>query len=475
MTHPGPHDSRLQDLQSVRETIVYQARPPVRGQRRLMKESQMQPASPQSLQRGPSSLRTTIALQPEHLNRSTDRRFFENWPEFNKPPGDTEPAVDRYSSAAIQRQQLQLRLEQEQQDRDSVLRNYHDAQRRARLAQLSQVSRQQSLSSAQHMTRRTNSTLQPLPLVPRTGREQYQLPDRMDRDESRLANSVFSPRVAQEQVVVLPEEMFTDHASAFGEPTSPLGRRNSPVVEPAAQVAELTSPLVMSPRVDAAHDANLRAPVVVKQPIWKKCFGEVVIDMETGKRRRRRGVKMCTRRDIADLLLALVGIAVTMTLLSILHYWIFQNASNRKTAEFVMLVSSFGGAVTMVFFDPTSPMSQPWSLLIGHALGGVYGVAGRDLDALRLRNGGDENGVFTVPLVVVMLTATSMYILQCWHPPAVSYALVVYFAQTGPLHALRYWSILLPGLSGAGIIVLCALCFNNAMPYSWRHYPVYWI
>eukprot|EP00397_Hematodinium_sp_SG-2012_P068485 GEMP01111497.1.p1 GENE.GEMP01111497.1~~GEMP01111497.1.p1 ORF type:complete len:116 (+),score=14.54 GEMP01111497.1:256-603(+) len=72
MTHPGPHDSRLQDLQSVRETIVYQARPPVRGQRRLMKESQMQPASPQSLQRGPSSLRTTIALQPKKQVNQTD-------------------------------------------------------------------------------------------------------------------------------------------------------------------------------------------------------------------------------------------------------------------------------------------------------------------------------------------------------------------------------------------------------------------
>ncbi|WAJ39788.1 HPP family protein [Pseudomonas sp. GOM7] len=121
-----------------------------------------------------------------------------------------------------------------------------------------------------------------------------------------------------------------------------------------------------------------------------------------------------------------------------------------------LLLGSFGASCVLVFGYPDLPFSQPRNVLLGHVLSSLVGLLclhllGPDIWSLAIAVGS--------AIALMMLTRSV-------HPPAGSNPVIIFLAQPG-------WGFLLfPTLSGALILILLALLYNNATRSG--RYPKYW-
>ncbi len=105
-----------------------------------------------------------------------------------------------------------------------------------------------------------------------------------------------------------------------------------------------------------------------------------------------------------------------------------------------LLLGSFGASCVLVFGFPDLPFSQPRNVLLGP---GVWSLA-----------------------IAVGSAIALMMLTRSVHPPAGSNPVIIFLTQPG-------WSFLLfPTLSGALILILVALLYNNATRPG--RYPKYW-
>jgi CBS-domain-containing membrane protein len=127
--------------------------------------------------------------------------------------------------------------------------------------------------------------------------------------------------------------------------------------------------------------------------------------------------------------------------------------------ENIFLIGSMGASAVLVFAAIQSPLAQPRNLIGGHVISAIIGVTVCKLvpDIVWLR----------APLAVA-LAITAMQMTKTLHPPGGATSLI---AVTGSarLQALGYWYVLWPVLSGALILLVVALIFNNMTDY--RKYP----
>ncbi len=130
--------------------------------------------------------------------------------------------------------------------------------------------------------------------------------------------------------------------------------------------------------------------------------------------------------------------------------------------EFKILPSfiiPFGASAVLVFAAPSAPFSQPRNVILGHLIAAVVGVAVYSLFpvtswwTLLLANG---------------ITIFLMVLLKAVHPPAGATPLLPVISGIS-----NFTWVLAPVLTGAIIIVLTGLIYNNL--YKKRRYPVYWI
>ncbi|VXD00406.1 HPP family protein+B94 [Pseudomonas sp. 8Z] len=121
-----------------------------------------------------------------------------------------------------------------------------------------------------------------------------------------------------------------------------------------------------------------------------------------------------------------------------------------------LLLGSFGASCVLVFGFPDLPFSQPRNVLLGHLLSSLVGLL-----CLHLLG----PGVWSLAIAVGSAIALMM-LTRSVHPPAGSNPVIIFLTQPG-------WSFLLfPTLSGALILVLVALLYNNATRAG--RYPKYW-
>jgi CBS-domain-containing membrane protein len=127
--------------------------------------------------------------------------------------------------------------------------------------------------------------------------------------------------------------------------------------------------------------------------------------------------------------------------------------------ENVFLIGSFGASSVLVYGAIQSPLAQPRNLVGGHVVSAIIGVTVAFLlpDIIWL----------TAPLAVAGSIVAMQY-TKTLHPPGGATALI---AVTGSekIKALGYWFVLSPVLSGAMILLIVALIFNNMTPH--RKYP----
>lgn len=130
------------------------------------------------------------------------------------------------------------------------------------------------------------------------------------------------------------------------------------------------------------------------------------------------------------------------------------------TTENIFLIGSFGASAVLVYGAIQSPLAQPRNLVGGHVVSAIVGVTVGKLlpDVIWL----------TAPTAVAF-SIVAMQITRSLHPPGGATALI---AVSGgqQITQLGYLYVLTPVFSGALILLLVALLFNNITKK--RHYPV---
>lgn len=161
-----------------------------------------------------------------------------------------------------------------------------------------------------------------------------------------------------------------------------------------------------------------------------------------------------TLLDYKEHFWAFIGSFVGMGTIAWLQYRAFPEQ------DFVFLIGSFGASCVLVYGVIQSPLAQPRNLIGGHVISAIIGVTMQKLlpDMIWL----------SAPLAV-SLSIVMMQVTKTLHPPGGATALI---AVTGSpqIKALGYEYVLNPVLSGATILLIAALIFNNITKN--RQYPL---
>lgn len=154
------------------------------------------------------------------------------------------------------------------------------------------------------------------------------------------------------------------------------------------------------------------------------------------------------------------------------HFWSFVGAFigvfsiayiqslSLPSLENVFLIGSFGASAVLVYGAIQSPLAQPRNLVGGHVVSAIVGVTVAKVlpDILWI----------TAPTAVA-LSIVTMQVSRTLHPPGGATALIAVSGGT-KIASLGYIYVLSPVLSGALILLIVALVFNNITKK--RHYPV---
>lgn len=125
----------------------------------------------------------------------------------------------------------------------------------------------------------------------------------------------------------------------------------------------------------------------------------------------------------------------------------------------VYLIGSFGASSVLVYGIIQSPFSQPRNLVGGHLISAFIGVTIHKLV---------PDIIWIAAPLAVSLSIVMMQITKTLHPPGGATALIAIIGSD-KIKDLGYIYVLSPVLSGAIILLIVALIFNNMT--SKRQYP----
>jgi CBS domain-containing membrane protein len=128
-------------------------------------------------------------------------------------------------------------------------------------------------------------------------------------------------------------------------------------------------------------------------------------------------------------------------------------------AENIFLIGSFGASSVLIYGAIQSPLSQPRNLIGGHLICALVGVSVYKFA---------PDIVWVKAPLAVALSIVLMQVTKTLHPPGGATALIAIIGSEKIKH-LGYWYVLSPVLSGALILLIVALVFNNIT--SNRKYP----
>ena len=123
----------------------------------------------------------------------------------------------------------------------------------------------------------------------------------------------------------------------------------------------------------------------------------------------------------------------------------------------VWYIAPMGASSVLLFAVPSSPLAQPWNVLVGNTLAGILGVS----CALWLP---DLTAAFSVAVgvaIFLMLSTDSL------HPPSGAVAITAVLGGDA-VHALGYHFVFYPVLLNSVLLLLFAIGFNRLRG---KHYP----
>ncbi len=127
--------------------------------------------------------------------------------------------------------------------------------------------------------------------------------------------------------------------------------------------------------------------------------------------------------------------------------------------ESLFLIGSFGASSVLIYGEIQSPLAQPRNLIGGHVVSAFIGVTVFKFlpDVLWL-----------AASLAVALSIVAMQYTKTLHPPGGATGLIAVIGGEN-IKELGYWYVLTPVLTGALILLVVALVFNNIT--SNRCYP----
>lgn len=153
------------------------------------------------------------------------------------------------------------------------------------------------------------------------------------------------------------------------------------------------------------------------------------------------------------------------------HFWTFISSfagialigllNNRyfSAADNLFLIGSFGASSVLIYGIINSPLAQPRNLIGGHVICALVGVTMHKLI---------PHEIWLAAALSVSISIVLMQITKTLHPPGGATALIANIGSE-KIKALGYLYVLSPVLSGAMILLLIAVLFNNMTNH--RHYP----
>jgi len=125
----------------------------------------------------------------------------------------------------------------------------------------------------------------------------------------------------------------------------------------------------------------------------------------------------------------------------------------------LFLIGSFGASSVLIYGTINSPFSQPRNLIGGHLVCAVVGVTVHKLI---------PGEVWLSSALSVSVAIVLMQITKTLHPPGGATALIANIGSA-KIHALGFFYVLSPVLTGVMVLFLVAMICNNAT--SHRSYP----
>ncbi len=125
----------------------------------------------------------------------------------------------------------------------------------------------------------------------------------------------------------------------------------------------------------------------------------------------------------------------------------------------LFLIGSFGASSVLIYGVINSPMAQPRNLIGGHLICALVGVTFYKLL---------PDQIWLSSALSVSISIVSMQITKTLHPPGGATALIANIGSN-KIHSLGYLYVLSPVFTGAVILLVIAIFFNNRT--SNRRYP----
>ena len=121
-------------------------------------------------------------------------------------------------------------------------------------------------------------------------------------------------------------------------------------------------------------------------------------------------------------------------------------------------IAPMGASSVLLFAIPSSPLAQPWNVVVGNTLAGMIGVACSQFLP-------DLTSAFSVAVglaIFIMMTTDSL------HPPSGAVAITAVLGGEA-VHRLGFHFVLYPVLLNSVLLLLFAVFFNRLIG---RHYPI---
>jgi len=132
-----------------------------------------------------------------------------------------------------------------------------------------------------------------------------------------------------------------------------------------------------------------------------------------------------TIEQLKSAAISAVGCFAGIGALSTLHYDL------ASTSDYTIILGSMGATAVLVFGAPAAPFSQPFNVIVGHAVSAACGIAAYQFIAAPM------GSPFLALPVAAAASMFSMQMGKCVHPPAGGTALIAVLGSPH-IHALGY-------------------------------------
>ncbi len=135
----------------------------------------------------------------------------------------------------------------------------------------------------------------------------------------------------------------------------------------------------------------------------------------------------------------MTGAMLGLGLVALMHELLY------GSSELPLIIAAFGATAVVLYGCPDAPIARPRNLFIGSMISAFIGVASAWLLP--------DQPVWLIGMLAICLSLFAMIISDTLHPPG---GAIAFIAVAGPaeIHALGFWYILYPVLTGISLMYL---------------------